>query len=186
MRRQIQLVDGASHALVFGDQLLQYLNQIVQMYQNHMHPGATAGPADAGNAGAAATPDAATDLKPAVDEGDDGMRRKIDGRPHPEHAPNPRFLKYPYSVGGSGIPNTTTADDHLRDLILQVLFTNPGERVNLPDFGVGVQRLLFQPSDETLRSSAQFLISTNLQRWLGDRINVEQVRVTAIPATRAP
>ena len=67
----------------------------------------------------------------------------------------------------------------LRDLILQVLFTSPGERVNLPDFGVGVQRLLFQPSDETLRSSAQFLISTNLQRWLGDRINVEQVRVTS-------
>jgi Bacteriophage baseplate protein W len=95
--------------------------------------------------------------------------------------PNPRFLKYPYSVSGSGIPNTTTADDHLRDLILQVLFTNPGERVNLPDFGVGAQRLLFQPSDETLRSSAQFLISTNLQRWLGDRINVEQVRVTADP-----
>jgi uncharacterized protein len=95
--------------------------------------------------------------------------------------PNPRFLKYPYSVNGSGIPNTTTADDHLRDLILQVLFTSPGERVNLPNFGVGAQRLLFQPSDETLRSSAQFLISTNLQRWLGDRINVEQVRVTADP-----
>ena len=96
-------------------------------------------------------------------------------------SPNPRFLKYPYSVGGSGIPNTTTADDHLRDLILQVLFTSPGERVNLPDFGVGAQRLVFQPADETLRSSAQFLISTNLQRWLGDRINVEQVRVTADP-----
>ena len=41
---QIQLVDGASHALVFGDQLLQYLNQIVQLYQSHMHPGQTAGP----------------------------------------------------------------------------------------------------------------------------------------------
>lgn len=91
----------------------------------------------------------------------------------------PRFLKYPYTVGGSGIPNTTNADDHLRDLILQVLFTNPGERVNLPNFGVGVQRLVFEPSDETLRSSAQFLISTNLQHWLGDRINVEQVTVTS-------
>jgi phage baseplate assembly protein W len=90
-----------------------------------------------------------------------------------------RFLKYPYSVSGSGVPNTTTADDHLRDLILQVLFTNPGERVNLPDFGVGVQRLLFEPSDLTLRSSAQFLITTNLQRWLGDRINVENVNVTS-------
>ena len=90
----------------------------------------------------------------------------------------PRFLKYPYSVAGSGIPNTTTPDDHLRDLILQVLFTNPGERVNLPQFGVGVQRLIFEPAGDTLRSSVQFLITTNLQRWLGDRLNVEQVNVS--------
>jgi uncharacterized protein involved in type VI secretion and phage assembly len=36
---QIELVDGASHPLVFGDSLLQYLNQVVNMYQTHMHPG---------------------------------------------------------------------------------------------------------------------------------------------------
>jgi uncharacterized protein involved in type VI secretion and phage assembly len=36
---QIELVANATHALVFGDQLLQYLNQVVQMYQSHMHPG---------------------------------------------------------------------------------------------------------------------------------------------------
>ena len=56
----------------------------------------------------------------------------------------PRYLDYPYSVGGNGIPSTTTADDHLRDLILQVLFTNSGERVNLPEFGAGLQRLIFE------------------------------------------
>jgi len=92
-----------------------------------------------------------------------------------------RFLDYPYSVSGTGIPQTTTADDHLRDLILQVLFTNPGERVNLPEFGVGLPRLVFAPNSETLRSSVQFLISTNLQRWLGDLINVEQVNVSSEP-----
>jgi phage baseplate assembly protein W len=92
-----------------------------------------------------------------------------------------RFLDYPYRVGGSGTPNSTTADDHLSDLILQVLFTNPGERVNLPDFGVGIQRLVFAPNSDTLRSSVQFLITTNLNRWLGDRIKVEQVNVTSEP-----
>jgi uncharacterized protein len=92
-----------------------------------------------------------------------------------------RFLDYPYGVSGKGTPNTTTADDHLRDLILQVLFTNPGERVNLPEFGAGVQRLVFAPNSDTLRTSTQFLISTNLRRWLGDRINVEQVNVTSEP-----
>src|SRR5262249_36047695 len=93
----------------------------------------------------------------------------------------PRFLDYPYSVGGNGIPSTTTADDHLRDLILQVLFTNPGERVNLPEFGVGVQRLVFEPSSDAMRASVQFLINSNLQRWLGDRIDIEQVQVTSEP-----
>jgi uncharacterized protein len=93
----------------------------------------------------------------------------------------PRFLDFPYAVGGGGAPRTTTPDDHLRDLILQVLFTNPGERVNLPEFGVGVQRLVFAPSNETLRTSAQFLITTNLQRWLGDRITVGEVIVSSEP-----
>src|SRR5215475_6257486 len=89
-----------------------------------------------------------------------------------------RYLDYPYSVSGTGIPHTTTADDHLRDLILQVLFTNPGERVNLPEFGVGVQRLVFAPNSDSLRSSVQFLVTTSLRKWLGDRINVDQVNVT--------
>lgn len=93
----------------------------------------------------------------------------------------PRYLDYPYAVAGSGIPATTTADDHLRDLILQVMFTEPGERVNLPEFGVGVQRLVFEPSSDAMRTSVQFLVSSNLQRWLGDRINVEQVQVTSEP-----
>src|SRR6516165_5365041 len=92
----------------------------------------------------------------------------------------PRFLKYPYGVGGSGIPITTTGDDHIRDLILQVLFTNPGERVNLPTFGVGVQQLVFVPNSDALRSSTQFLIQTGLQEWLGDRITTNQVTVSSI------
>jgi phage baseplate assembly protein W len=93
----------------------------------------------------------------------------------------PRYLDYPYSVSGTGQPGTTEPDDHLRDLVLQVLFTNPGERINLPEFGVGVQRLVFAPNSDALRSSAQFLISTNLQRWLGDRIDVQQVTVSSEP-----
>lgn len=92
-----------------------------------------------------------------------------------------RFLDYPYGVSGKGTPNTTSPEDHLRDLIMQVLFTSPGERINLPEFGAGVERLVFAPNSDALRTTTQFLISTNLQRWLGDRINVEQVQVTSEP-----
>jgi phage baseplate assembly protein W len=92
-----------------------------------------------------------------------------------------RFLDYPLSVGSTGVPKLTGPDDHLRDLILQVLFTIPGERVNLPEFGVGVQKLVFAPNGDMLRASAQFLISNSLQRWLGDRLDVNQVSVTSEP-----
>ncbi|HMQ33821.1 MAG TPA: GPW/gp25 family protein [Chloroflexaceae bacterium] len=93
----------------------------------------------------------------------------------------PRFLAYPYSLSGQGTPNTSGAEEHLRQLILQVLFTSPGERVNLPEFGAGVQRLVFAPSGDVLRASARYLITTSLQRWLGDRIEVEQVTVSSEP-----
>jgi len=92
-----------------------------------------------------------------------------------------RFLDYPFGVSSLGIPNSTNPDDHLRDLILQVLFTNPGERVNLPDFGCGVKQLIFAPNSDTLRTSTQFLIFNSLQRWLGDRIDLGQVSVTSEP-----
>jgi uncharacterized protein involved in type VI secretion and phage assembly len=39
---QIELVENATHPLVFGDDLLQYLNQLVNLFNTHMHPGQTA------------------------------------------------------------------------------------------------------------------------------------------------
>ncbi len=36
---QIELVENSTHPLVFGDNLLNYLNQLVQVYQTHTHPG---------------------------------------------------------------------------------------------------------------------------------------------------
>jgi phage baseplate assembly protein W len=91
------------------------------------------------------------------------------------------FLDYPYGIGAEGSARQTTDTDHLRDLIIQVLLTNPGERVNLPEFGVGIQRLVFAPNSEALRASTQFLVTTNLRRWLGDKIDVERVDVTSFP-----
>jgi Bacteriophage baseplate protein W len=91
------------------------------------------------------------------------------------------FLDFPLDVAGNGTLRTTDPDDHLRDLILQVLLTEPGERVNLPDFGCGLKRLMFAPSDEIVRSTTQFLVTENLERWLGDRIELEDVAVTSEP-----
>jgi hypothetical protein len=35
----IELVENATHPIVFGDELMNYLTQIVQIYQTHLHPG---------------------------------------------------------------------------------------------------------------------------------------------------
>lgn len=36
---QIELVDSASHPLVFGDELMSYLSQMVSLFNAHLHPG---------------------------------------------------------------------------------------------------------------------------------------------------
>lgn len=87
-------------------------------------------------------------------------------------------IDYPYHFDGRGRTATTTDDDHVRDMIEQVLFTVPGERVNRPDFGSGLLQLTFAPLSDELASATQFLVQGSLQQWLGDIIAVEQVSVT--------
>jgi phage baseplate assembly protein W len=86
-------------------------------------------------------------------------------------------LDFPYRFDGAGRTATATDDQHIRDLIEQVLFTSPGERVNRPDFGSGLQRLVFAPNSDELATAAQFLVQASLQQWLGDLIQVDEVQV---------
>jgi phage baseplate assembly protein W len=87
------------------------------------------------------------------------------------------FFDHPLHLDGRGRVATTELDDHIRDLIWAVLFTAPGERVNRPDFGCGVRRLIFQGNSDALATATQFLIQGALQRWLGDLIRLEAVTV---------
>ena len=89
----------------------------------------------------------------------------------------PHFFDFPFRIGGEGGAALTDADDHIRDLIEQVLFTNPGERVNLPEFGCGLRNLVFAGNNEILRATVQFIVTQNLNRWLSDALAVEQVSV---------
>ncbi|HEY2990885.1 MAG TPA: GPW/gp25 family protein [Candidatus Binatia bacterium] len=73
--------------------------------------------------------------------------------------------------------------DHIRDLIEQVLFTAPGERVNRSTFGCGLMQLVFAPNSDELAAASQFLVQGALQQWLGDLIAVESVEVEAIDST---
>ncbi len=87
------------------------------------------------------------------------------------------YFDYPFAIDGRGRVGTTNEDDHIRDMIHQVLFTNPGERVNRPDFGCGLLQLVFMPNSDALATATQFTVQGALQRWLNDVIQVEQVEV---------
>jgi len=87
-------------------------------------------------------------------------------------------VDFPFHVDGRGRTAGTDDDDHLRDLIEQVLFTSPGERVMRPDFGSGLLALVFEPGGPELVAATQHLVQGALQRELGHLITVEAVEVT--------
>src|SRR6266545_4420071 len=92
-------------------------------------------------------------------------------------------LAYPFRVDGAGRTAGAVRNDHIRQMIEQVLFTMPGERVNRPDFGTGLRQYIFAgESDETL-TAVQFLVQGALQKWLGDVIEVEGVDVTSVDSS---
>jgi uncharacterized protein len=91
-------------------------------------------------------------------------------------------VRFPYQFDGLGRTATADDDQHVRDLIEQILFTAPGERVNRPDFGSGVMQMVFAPNSEELAGAVQFLVQGALQQWVGSLIAVEAVEVTAVDA----
>ena len=88
-------------------------------------------------------------------------------------------LDYPYNIDARGRTASIADDGHIRDMIEQVLFTSPGERVNRPTFGSGLMQLVFAPNSPELAAATQFLVQGALQQWLGDLILVDLVEATA-------
>ena len=92
-------------------------------------------------------------------------------------------LEFPFQFDGRGHTANTDDDDHIRDMIEQVLFTSPGERVNRPDFGSGLMQLVFAPNSDELAATTQYLVQGALQQWLGDLIQVDEVQLESEEAT---
>ena len=92
-------------------------------------------------------------------------------------------IDYPFHFDTRGRTASTGEDDHVRDMIEQLIFTNPGERVNRPDFGSGVLQLIFGPNSPELAATVQFTLQAAIQRWLGDVIQVRDLEVTANDST---
>ncbi len=97
---------------------------------------------------------------------------------------NQRFksIYYPFAVDEK-IGRLTEESDystHVEQLIKQVLFTNPGERVNRPDFGCGLRRMVFAPNSDVAANFTEITVLQALEKWLAPLIRVDEVKVKAV------
>ena len=92
-------------------------------------------------------------------------------------------VAFPYAIDPTGHTAPTDPLTHIGDMIEQILFTSPGERVNRPTFGSGTAQLVFAPNSDVLAAAQQQAVQAGLQNWLPDLIRVQSVTVTAQDAT---
>jgi len=88
-------------------------------------------------------------------------------------------LNFPYQFNYQARTAQAPQSDYVRQLIEQVLFTAPGERVNLPDFGSGLLQLAFAPNSQEMAAATQFAAQGALQKWLSPFIRVQSVVASA-------
>jgi phage baseplate assembly protein W len=86
-------------------------------------------------------------------------------------------IDFPFHTDTRGRTAATRYEDHVRDMIEEVLFTAPGERVNRPTFGCGLLQLVFAPNSNELAAATQYIVQGSLQQWLGDVIQVNAVTI---------
>jgi phage baseplate assembly protein W len=89
-------------------------------------------------------------------------------------------IRFPFQFDSQGNSAVAVRDDHIRQMIEQILFTSPGERVNRPDFGSGLLQLVFAPNSDQMAIAVQASVHGSLQQWLGDVIEVHELTVENI------
>ena len=92
-------------------------------------------------------------------------------------------IDFPFHISGDGRTAETGDDDHIRDMIEELLFTSHGERVNRPDFGSGLLQMVFAPNSPEVATALQFSLQADLQRWLGDLIELQTLEVTSVDSS---
>ena len=92
-------------------------------------------------------------------------------------------LGFPYQFDGRGRTADADLSDYVKQMIEIVLFTSPGERVNLPDFGSGLLQLPFAPNSQEMAAATQFAVQGALQKWLAGYVTIQSVTAAVDEAT---
>jgi phage baseplate assembly protein W len=88
-------------------------------------------------------------------------------------------LSFPFRIGRDGrTEQVSNLEAHVRDELIQLILTNPGERLFLPEFGGGIRRLVFESAGETTAAMTKAALTQAMSRWLGHRITLEDLQVT--------
>jgi phage baseplate assembly protein W len=95
----------------------------------------------------------------------------------------PTHVGFPLRVTAQRRTTLLDDDAYLRGLVEAVIFTRPGERVNRPDFGSGIDQLVFAPAGGELADATKSLVHGALQRALGELLRVEDITVEAVEST---
>ena len=93
-------------------------------------------------------------------------------------------LRFPFAIDRAQgqVEQERDYGEHVEQLIKQVLLTAPGERIDRPDFGCGVKRLVFAPGGDVAATLAQTVVYQALNKWLSSVITVHEVSVSAAEA----
>ncbi len=91
----------------------------------------------------------------------------------------PSYLAFPFRIGPDGrTAAPADLDAHVRDELLQLLLTNLGERLFLPELGTNLRRLVFENTSDATLGVTQAVVADALQKWLGTRVEVLGLTVT--------
>jgi uncharacterized protein len=94
-------------------------------------------------------------------------------------SPIPRQdFAYPFRVDPSSQQTAqATYLAHVEQMVIQLLLTSPGERVDLPQFGCGLQALVFAPMSDALAAAVQLRVLQAINQWLAGIVTAAAVSV---------
>ncbi len=99
-------------------------------------------------------------------------------------SPDGPHLSFPFRIGVDGrTVQVALLTEHVRDEIIQLILTNPGERAFLPEFGGGARRLVFEPASEATQAMAKAMLTQSFDRWLANRATIEELQVNIEAST---
>ena len=98
--------------------------------------------------------------------------------------PIPQIQSWPLGGISDGKLEWSSDDNSVREVMLNILLTRPGERLQRPDFGAGLLNFVHQPNNETTRNLMASVVRKSLERW-EPRVIVEGVEVAPSPTSVA-